>query len=63
MVGQIEEGVDLGDGHALRRLSYLHDLVAGADLAFFQHAKVEAGAAMEMSSAGIRGSFIRMPTR
>src|SRR5262249_4822701 len=33
--------VDLGDGHALRRLSHLHDLVARLDLAFLEYAKIE----------------------
>ncbi len=45
MVGQIEERVDLRDGHSLLRLTHLHDLVAGADLAFLQDAKVETGPA------------------
>ena len=41
MVGRIEEGVDLLDGHPFLRLPHLHDLVAGAHLAFFQDAEVE----------------------
>ena len=43
MIGRIEERVDLCDGHSLLRLSHLHDLVAGAHLAFLQYAEVEAG--------------------
>src|SRR5260370_36161486 len=41
MIGRIEERVDLCDGHSLLPLSNLHDFVAGADLAFLQHAQVE----------------------
>src|SRR5258707_398730 len=41
MIGRIEERVDLCDGHSLLPLSHLHDFVAGADLAFLQHAEVE----------------------
>ena len=41
MIGRIEERVDLRDGHPLLRLSHLHDLVAGAHLAFPQDAEVE----------------------
>ena len=41
MIGRIEERVDLCDGHSLLPLSHLHDFVAGADLAFLQHAQVE----------------------
>ena len=42
MIGRIEEGVDLFDGHPLCRLPHLHDLVAGAHLAWFEDAEVEA---------------------
>src|SRR5581483_7426991 len=42
MMGRIEQRVDLRDRHALRRLSDLHDFVAGADLAFAQDAEIEA---------------------
>ncbi|MCU1226905.1 MAG: hypothetical protein JWQ42_4998 [Edaphobacter sp.] len=41
MIGRIEERVDLCDGHSLLPFSHLHDFVAGADLAFLQHAQVE----------------------
>ena len=41
MIRRIEERVDLRDGHPLVRLSDLHDLVAGADVAFLQDAEVE----------------------
>src|SRR5713226_2606991 len=41
MSGRIEERVDLCDGHSLLPLSRLHDFVAGANLAFLQHAQVE----------------------
>jgi hypothetical protein len=42
MIRQIEERVDLSDGHALSRLSHLHDFVAGSHLAFTKNAEVEA---------------------
>src|SRR5262245_46661736 len=38
---EIEQRVDLGDGHALLCLADLHDLVAGADLALAQDAEIE----------------------
>jgi hypothetical protein len=41
MIGRIEKRVDLGHGHPLRRLSHLHDVVAGAHLARLQDAEVE----------------------
>src|SRR6202050_2969550 len=41
MMGRIEEPIDLRDSHSLLRFSHLHDLVAGADLAFPQDAEVE----------------------
>src|SRR5262245_25340482 len=41
MVGRIQESVDLCDGHPLSRFSHLHDVVAGAHLAFLQDAEVE----------------------
>ena len=41
MIGRIQERVDLGDGHALLGLADLHDLVAGAHLAFREDAEVE----------------------
>ena len=41
MIGRIEERVDLRDGHPLRRLALLHDLVAVANLAWLQDAAVE----------------------
>ena len=39
---QIEERVNLSDGHALRRLSYLHDFVAGTHFTFAENAEIEA---------------------
>src|SRR4029077_11108052 len=41
MIGRVEERVNLHDGHSLLCLSRLHDLVAGAHLAFLQDAEVE----------------------
>src|SRR5262249_35802946 len=41
MIGRIEEGVDLYDGHSLLRLSDLHDFVAGAHHSFLQDTEVE----------------------
>src|SRR5580658_10030348 len=41
MIGQIEERVDLSDGHALCRLSYLHNFVAGSHLTFTKNAEIE----------------------
>src|SRR6516162_8629974 len=41
MRGEIKQRVDLGDGHALVGLADLHDVVAGADRALLQDAKIE----------------------
>src|SRR6185295_17558148 len=41
MIGRIQESVDLRHGHTLFRLSYFHDVVARAHLAFLQDAEVE----------------------
>src|SRR5215470_1579485 len=41
MIGEIEERVDVGDGHSLLRFSYLDDFVARADRAFLQNAEIE----------------------
>jgi hypothetical protein len=62
MIGRIKKRVYLCDGHSLVRLSHLHDFVAGANLACLQDAEVEPRP-LDVSNAGIRGSFIRMPTR
>ena len=40
---RIEQSVDLGDRHLLLALIDLHDLVAGANLAFLEDAEVESG--------------------
>src|SRR5882672_7833328 len=42
MIWQIEQRVDLCDGHPLLRLSHLHDFVGGSHLALSQDATVEA---------------------
>ena len=42
VIGRIEEGVHLFDGHPLGRFPHLHDLVAGTHLAGFEDAEVEA---------------------
>ena len=63
MTGEVEERVDLGDRHLFRSGDELDDFVAGLHLALFEDAEVEAGAMVETSSAGIRGSFMRIPTR
>ena len=44
--GEVEQPVDLGDRHLLRPGGDLEDLVTGLDLALFEHAEVEAGAAV-----------------
>jgi hypothetical protein len=44
MPGQVEQRVDLGDGHPLRPGGELDDVVARFHLALFEHAEVEAGA-------------------
>src|SRR6476646_3755849 len=41
MSGRIEERVDFRDGHSLLRLSHLHNVVAGSNLAFLQDTEVE----------------------
>ena len=43
VTGQVEEGVALGDRHAIRPARRTHDLVAGPHDALGQHAQVEAG--------------------
>ena len=42
VIGQIEERVDLIDGHALSRLSHLFDFVARSHLTFAENAEIEA---------------------
>src|SRR5215472_15393693 len=42
MIGQIEERVDLSDGHALSGLSHLHDFVALTHLTFTENTEIEA---------------------
>ena len=44
--GEVEQRVDLGDRHLLRAGGDLEDLVPRLDLALFEHAEVEAGAAV-----------------
>ena len=44
--GEVEERVDLGDRHLLRAGGELEDLVSRLHLALFEHAEVEAGAAV-----------------
>ena len=44
--GEVEERVDLGDRHLLRAGGELDDLVPRLHLALFEHAEVEAGAAV-----------------
>ena len=63
MIGRIEQRVDLGDGHSLVRLSYLHDFVAGTHLAFLQNTEIEPRPSAGCQQAGIRGSLVRIPTR
>jgi hypothetical protein len=46
MSWQIEQGVDLGDGHALGSVRDLDDLVASAYQPFLEHAQVEARSAV-----------------
>ena len=61
--GEVEQPVDLGDRHLLRPGGDLEDLVTGLDLALFEHAEVEAGAAVGDQQRRMRGSFMRIPTR
>ena len=44
MTGRVQQRINLRDGHTLGTSSNLHDLVAGFDLSFLQHRKIEAGA-------------------
>src|SRR5215813_6034844 len=41
MIGQVEERVDLRNGHSLLGLSHHHDFVSGTNVAFLQDAEVE----------------------
>ena len=50
--GQVEERVDLGDRHLLRPGGELDDLVARLHLALFEHAEVEARAAVRDEQRG-----------
>ena len=43
MPGQVEKGVDLCDGHPLRRRGNPEDFVPGLHLAFYYDAHVETG--------------------
>src|SRR5271166_1787159 len=63
VIRQIEQRVDLRDGHALARLSHLRDFVAGSHLTFTENAEIEARPAAGCEQDAIRGSSIRMPTR
>src|SRR5579864_6724799 len=42
MTGQVEQRVDLYDGHAFRAIGDLHNLVASFHLALLQHAQIKA---------------------
>ena len=46
VAGEVEQRVDLGDGHPLRARGELRDLVARLHLALLEHAEVEAGPAV-----------------
>ena len=61
MTGQIEQRIDLGDGHPLGARRDPHDLTTGFDFALLNDAEVEVRCAT--SSAAICGSFMRTPTR
>src|SRR5436190_3495685 len=56
MIGRIEECVDLRHGHPLRRLSLLHDVVAGTHLAGLHDAAVES----RPSAGGQQGRHARL---
>ena len=64
MAGQVEQRVDLGDGHRLRAVGDLDDLLAGLDLTLGEHPAGRSRADGETTSrAAMLGSSIRMPTR
>jgi hypothetical protein len=46
MTRQIQQRIDLGDGHPLGTRLDLHDFVAGADFAFLQDPEIESGPAV-----------------
>ena len=52
MARQIKQGVDIGYSNALGSVGNLRDFVAGADLAFLQHAKVKAGPVVRHEQSG-----------
>ncbi|MGY4455169.1 hypothetical protein ACVWZR_009829 [Bradyrhizobium sp. i1.3.1] len=49
---QIEQRIDLGHAHAFGAISDLRDLVAGLDVAFLDHTKIEAGPAVPDKQRG-----------
>jgi hypothetical protein len=53
---RVEEGVDLGDRHALGAVRELLDAIAGADLAFLDDSEIESGSAVRNQQRG----YLRM---
>jgi len=62
VTGHVQQGIDLGDGHALRTRLDLHDFVAGFDLPLLENAEIKAGFAVRDEQCG-HLRLIRMPTR
>ena len=56
MTRRVQQGVHLGDGHALRAFGDQDDRVAGADVAFLEDAEVEA----RPSAGGQQGRHLRL---
>jgi hypothetical protein len=50
MIGQIQQPVDLSNAHALRASADFDYFLPGLDLAFLQHAKIEAWPAVSNQS-------------
>src|SRR5262249_14995447 len=52
MTGQVEQGIGLGDAHALRTIADFRDLIPGGDVAGLQHTEVEPGSVMLHQQGG-----------
>ena len=63
VAGQVKQPIDFLDSDMLRSVGDLHDLVARADLPFFDDTEIKARSLMRNQQRRHRGLFIRIPTR